>query len=277
MAVRAAGAQLIAERRFRDHNVHKDREQNRNDNAAVHLRAGEELVEPELGGGDIVVGRFVDVAGLGVLHHVLEIADIKKPRDNVRRDPVGHNAGDDLVDVQQRLEHAGDRAPERARRHAAEERQQPDDHGGNLLGRNAQRDEKRGARSGEILSRSADVEKAGLERRRHRETREDQRRGAEEHIADARGVEAERQRAGGVAPGAEKSEQHEPDALPCALESERLVGDADDENEHRADQKADENGEQRSDDRTRAVLMPEGGLLFFHFFSSPFCRFAPAM
>lgn len=71
--------------------------------------------------------------------------------------------------------------------------------------------------------------------------------------------------------------QDEPDAFPCALESERLVGNAYDENEHRADQKADENGEQRRDDRARAVLMPEGGLLFFHFFSSPFCRFAPAM
>lgn len=88
---------------------------------------GKSLVEAHLGGLDAVEGGLVDVVGLGVLDHVLEVADLEGPGDGVGGDPVGHDGGQDLVYVEVGLDEAGDAAPDCARGGAAEEGEDPDE------------------------------------------------------------------------------------------------------------------------------------------------------
>ena len=114
-----------------------------NANTAVGRRVLDKLVKAHRRRGDAVVGRLIDVAGVGGLGDVVEAADVKKRRDKVRRDPVRHDAGEHLVDVEQGLEKAGDRAPERTGQRTAEESEQPDERGGHPLRQKAEGDEER--------------------------------------------------------------------------------------------------------------------------------------
>ena len=196
MTVGAAGLELVAEGRLAHEHIDADGKDDGDENTAVDLRVREDLVKAHLRRGDAVVGRLIDVAGLGGLGDVLEAADVKKPRDKVRRDPVRHDAGEHLVDVEQCLEHAGDRAPERARERAAEEGEQPDERGGHRLGRKAESDGERDERTHKVLARRADVEKAGLIRHADGKARHDERSGSEEHVADVRRVKAPCERTG---------------------------------------------------------------------------------
>ena len=276
MAVGAAGLELIAEGRLGHHHVNGDGKEDGEDNAAVDLRAREKLVKAHLRGGDTVVGRLIDVAGLGGLGHIFEIADIEEPRDEVCRDPVRHDAGEHLVDVEQRLKKAGDRAPDRTRERAAEKGEQPDERGGHRLGRKTEGDGERHERTDEVLARRADVEKARLIRHADGKSRHDERRGAEEHIADVCRVEAPRQRTGGVASRGEEAAEHDADAVPCGRERKIGAREAHDEDDDAADGETDEDGEDRGRDGLEAFALQE--VFFFHTAVSSFAaRFAPAM
>ena len=114
MAVSAACLQLVAKGGLIHNDIDDHGDQDRHKDAAVDLRIGEDLVKAHLGGRHAVEGGLVDIAGLSALGDIFQIAQIKNPCDQVRGDPVGHNARQHLVDVEEGLEHAGDRAPERA-------------------------------------------------------------------------------------------------------------------------------------------------------------------
>ena len=214
VTVGAAGLELVAEGRLAHHHINADGKDDGDEDTAVDLRVREELVEAHLRRGNAVVGRLVNVAGLGGLGNVLEAADVEKPCDKVRRDPVRHDAGQHLVDIEQRLEQTGDRAPERTGKRTAEESEQPDERGGHRLGRKAEGDGERNERTHEVLTRRADVEKAGLIRHADGKTRHNERGGTEEHIADVRRVEAPRQRAGGAAPRRKEAAEDDADTVP---------------------------------------------------------------
>lgn len=276
MTVGAAGFELIAERRLGHHHVNGDCKDDGDEDAAVDLGVRKELVKAHLRGGNAVVGRLVDVAGLGGLGDVLKVADIKEPCDEVRRDPVRHDAGEHLVDVEQGLEKAGDRAPDRTRERAAEEGEQPDERGGHRLGRKTEGDGERHERTDEVLARRADVEKACFIRHADGKARHDERRGTEEHVADIRRVEAPRQRAGGVASRGEQAAEHDADAIPRRGEREVRAREADDQNDDAADGEADQDREDGRRDGLEAFALQE--VFFFHTAASSFAmRLAPAM
>ena len=224
MAVGAAGLELVAEGGLVDEDVHDYREEDRDKDTGVYLRAGEELVEAELRRGDAVIGRLIDIAGLRALDHVLEIADIEEPCDEVCRDPVCHDAGENLVYIKECFEQTRDCAPERTGEHAAEESDEPDEERAHSLGRETESKHQGYHRAHEVLTGSTDIEQTRLVCDGDGKTGHDERGRAEEHIADARGIEAPAQRAGGVTAGAEYTGEDKADALPSALGGNALAG-----------------------------------------------------
>ena len=226
--VGTAGLQLIAEGRLFQHDVNQDRHNDGDDDAAIYLAAGEQLIQPHLGGRHAVVGRLVDIPGLVALHYVLQVADIKEPGHQACRDPVGHDAGDDLVDIKGRLQQAGDSAPQGTGQHTAQEGDEPDEPGGNAAAGNGKRQEQGSCGTGQVLARRADIEQAGLKGHRHRNTGKDERRSPEQHVADIGGIEAEGQSTSGVTPGAQYAKEHQPDAVPRALQRDQRVKGAHD-------------------------------------------------
>ena len=276
MTVGAAGLELVAEGRLAHHHINADGKDDGDEDTAVDLRVREELVKAHLRRGNAVVGRLVNVAGLGGLGNILEAADVEKPCDKVRRDPVRHDAGQHLVDVEQRLEQTGDRTPKGTGKRTAEESEQPDERGGHRLGRKAEGDGERHERTDEVLARRADVEKAGLIRHADGKARHDERRGTEEHVADIRRVEAPRQRTGGVASRGEQAAEHDADAVPRRGEREVRAREADDQNDDAADGEADQDREDGRRDGLEAFALQE--VFFFHTAASSFAmRLAPAM
>ena len=255
-AVGTTGLELVAEGGARQNDKDDDRQNDGHDDAAVDLGIRKEHIQAHFGGGDIVEGGFIDVAALGVLHHVLEIGDVKDPCHKVGCDPVGHDAGQHLVDVEQRLEHARNGTPQRARQHAAEEGQEPNDFRRDDRGRNAQRDEQRGRGACQVLSRSADVEQPGLERHRHGKASEDQRRGAEEHVAHTGGIKAKGKRARRITARGEQAAKDQANPVPYAFETQRGGAQTHDQNNQTARDQAHQNGQDRRHDRPRTVLMP---------------------
>ena len=278
MAVGAAGLQLIAQGGLVHQNVDQNGDDDGHDDPAVHLRAGEQLVQTEFGGLHAVVAGFVDIAALGVLHQVAVIAAVEHPGHQVGGDPVGHNTGQHFVDVQEGLDDTGNAAPQGARQHAAQKGDDPHQRSGHHFGGNAQRQHEGGSSAHQVLAGGADVEQAGLEGDRHRQTGEDQRGGPEEHVAHAGGVETEGQLAGGVAAGAEQAAEHQANALPRAGKAQILIAQAHHQDDDAAHGHADENGDQRGQHRFGAVLLPQFGKSSVHAPSpSFFARFAPAM
>ena len=259
MAVGAAGFQLIAEGGLFHDDVNHDGQQNGHQDTAVHLRVGEQVVKTHLGGGHVVVGGLVDIAGLGVFHHVLEVADVEHPRHQVGGDPVGHDAGQHLIDVQQCLQQAGDRAPQRACQHAAQEGQQPDQRGRHGLRGDAQRDIQGRQRTHQVLARRADIEQARFEGNGHGQTGHDQRRGAEQHIADVLGVEAPGQGTGGVTAGVQDTGEDQADAVPDARAGDLAVEGAHDGHHDTAHQQTYQNGDQGGDQFLGAIFGVQAG------------------
>ena len=278
MTVGAAGLQLVAEGGFFHNDIDHNGQQDRHKDTAVDLRIGEQVVQAHLGGSHTVIGGLIDVTGLGVFHHVLEVADIEHPRHQIGGDPVGHDAGQYLVDVQQRLQQAGDGAPQRAGQHAAQKGQQPDNAGRNRRRGYAQRDIQRDKSAHQVLTGCADVEQARLKGYRHGKAGHDQRRGAEEHIADILGIEAPCQSAGGVTPGVEDTGEDQADAVPDARAGDLTVENAHNGHHDAAHQQTYQNGDQGGDQLFGAVLGVQGRELFFHAGSPAFsARLAPAM
>lgn len=118
VAVGAAGLELVAQGGL----VHKDIDQNcdtdGNQDAAIDLRVGEQFVQTQLGGLHTIETGLVDIGSLGVLHVILEAlkqaALVEQPGHQVGGDPVGHDAGQHLVDVEEGLHQSGDTAPQGA-------------------------------------------------------------------------------------------------------------------------------------------------------------------
>ena len=246
----AGGAQLIAELRALEDDVDRDRDEDRERHAERDvLVVAEDLRQAEArhdGAG--ARGQHLVGIGAGGLLDVRE-DDVHE----IEADPVEHDAGDDLVDVGIGLEEAGDAAEERARRHGEEHAQPP---------RPVERQRRIQARADarNILTRDADVKQAHLIRKEDRQRAHDQRRGLDERGAEilhARG-------AGGIK---EEVLQHGEDRLARA-------GGVDDEQDNVADEHAENDADQRGDERLHTVPL-EKGCFVFHFATS--LRLAPAM
>ena len=278
MAVGAAGLELIAQGGLAHDNVHEDGNENGDEDAHVHLGVGEDVVQPHLGGGYTVVGGLVDVAGLGILHHVFEVAHVKHPGDQVGRQPVGHDAGQDLVDVQEGLEQAGDGPPHGAGQAAAQEGDDPHQGRRDRLSGDTQGQHEGDHGAHEVLARRTDVEQAGLEGHSHRQTGEDQGGGPEEHVAQVGGVKAKGQLPRRVPPGAKDATHNQADAIPSAGQGEVVAGSRHDEHDDAAHYQADEDGEDGGQDGAGRLLLHPGGKTLFHALSPPFSvLFAPAI
>ena len=267
VAVRAAGLELIAQGGPVHEDVDADRRENGDEDAGVDLGAGKQLIEAQLGGGHALsrhilsvheaVSGFIDVTGLGVLYYIFKIGCVEEPGDHIGRDPVGHDAGQHLIDIQQGLDESGNRAPERPRETAADKGQQPDQEAGHGPGGDGEGHGERRRRAHQVLARRADVEKAGLEGDRDAETGHDQRRGAKEHIAEVCRVEAPGQRAGGVPPGAEDTREEQLDALRRPGKADVFRQRADDQHQHAAHHEADDDGQQGGEELVEALRAPE--------------------
>ena len=174
VAVVAGRLQLIAEFRLVEHdlddNGDKDRERDRQTDVLVFV---EERAHAQVrqDGRRIGVGEHDRVWACPLLHigeqHVRQI----------QRDPVEHDAGDDLVDVAVALEQAADRAEQRAAGHGQQHARQPAPAPAER-GIQTQRD----ARA--VLSRRADVEKADLVGKDDRKRAHEQRRGFHQRVAE---------------------------------------------------------------------------------------------
>ena len=269
VAVAAAGHQLVAHGGLGHEHIHQDGDDNRDAEAPVHLGAGEQDVQPRSGGLHPVKGGLVDVVGLAVLLQVAPDAAVKDPGHQVGGDPVGHDAGQHLVDVEQSLHQPGEGAPQRPRQNARQEGQQPHDRGGHHGCGDAQRGDQGGGGAHKVLPRGADVEQAGLEGHRHRQSGEDERGGPEQHIAHVGGVEAKGEAARGVPPGAENAAQHQPHAVPHAAAVHIAAGQACDDHDDAAHQQADEDGDHGGRHRLGPVLFHQITPAFLHATSSP--------
>ena len=282
MAVGAAGLELVAQGGL----VHKDIDQNcdtdGNQDAAIDLRVGEQFIQTQLGGLHTIETGLVDIGSLGVLHVILEAlkqaALVEQPGHQVGGDPVGHDAGQHLINVEEGLHQSGDTAPQGAGQHAAQEGNEPHQGSWNRFSGDGECQNQGGGGAHQVLARRANVEQAGLEGHSHRQAGKDQRGGPEEHVAQVRGVKAEGQRARRVASGAEQAAEHQADALPRAVQPQGRVGGAHDDDNQRTHHHADEDGDQRGQYRLGAVFAPQVGKLLLHAPSpSFFIRFAPAI
>ena len=129
MAVGATGLQLIAQGGLGHQDKDQDGNDDRHHNAAVDLGAGEDLVQPQLGRLHTVERSLIDIGRLGVLHMVLEVgkqaAIVKQPGYQVGGDPVGHDTGQHLIDVEEGLDQAGDTTPDGASQASAHKSDHP--------------------------------------------------------------------------------------------------------------------------------------------------------
>ena len=258
--------------------MHQNSDDDGDHDAAVDLGAGKELVQSQFEGLHTVIGGFVNIAGFAELGCIAERTAVKEPGHQIRCDPVGHDAGQHLIDVEICFEQAGNGAPQRAGQNPAQKGQNPDHRRGDRFRGDRQCHIQRGRRAHQVLSRRTDVEKARLERHRHREPRQDQGRGPEEHIADVGGVKPEGQCTRRTTPGGKQPAKHQADAVPCAGDPQRGIPCTHQQDDYAADDQSDGNGDQRGEDSLGAVLCIQGGNLFFHADSPSFAvRFAPAI
>ena len=229
-----------------------------------------------------VEAGLVDVGGLGVLHVVLEVfkqaAVVEQPGHQVGGDPVGHDAGQHLVDVEEGLHQAGDAPPQGPGQGAPREGDDPHQGGGHHGGGDGQGQDQGGGGAHQVLARRADVEQAGLVGYRHGQAGEDQGGGPEEHVPHIGGVEAEGEGAGGVPPRAEQAGEHQADPLPHGARPHGGVEQAHQDHDDGAHRHADEDGDEGGQHRLGALLGQQAVFVLFHAPSPSFCiRLAPAM
>ena len=278
MAVAAAGLELVAEGGLLHDDIHHDRQQDRQQNAGVDLRAGEQLVQPQLRRCHAVKRCLVDIAGLGVLHHVLEVADVEHPCHQIGGDPVGHNARQHLVDVQQSLQQAGDRAPQSAGQHTAQQSQDPDDTRRHGSGGNTQSDAQGSQRTHQILTRRTNVEQARLKGDGHGKAGHDQRRGSEQHITDVLRVKAPGQCTGSVTTGTEDTTENQANTVPDAAACDLWLDQANNEHHDAAHQQTDQNRDQGGHQLVEAIAAAQSLQFQLHACSPSFpMRLAPAI
>ena len=124
VTVGAACLKFETECRLVENDKDYNSKQNRNDNAAVSPRPGENLVHKQPGGGHVVVESVVQVARLALVT-VDKLRAGKYPTYKVGGYPVGHYAHYYFVYAKQCLKQPGYRTPQRACQHAAKQSQKP--------------------------------------------------------------------------------------------------------------------------------------------------------
>ena len=258
MAVGAAGLELIAQSGLVDQNIHGNGNDDGNEDAAVDLGAGEQLVQPQLRSRHAVEGSLINIPGLGIFHHVFEIAHVKGPGHDVRRQPVGHDAGQNLVDIQKGLQHAGDGAPQRAGQAAAQESDHPDETSRHRLRRNSQSQHERCHGAHQILSRRADVEQARLVGHSYGKAGHNQRRRPEQHVAQRLGVIAPGQVARRVPAGGQNAREDQPHTIPNALGGDGVLAQTHQHHHNGAHKQAHQNGDQRRQHLFGGILFIDG-------------------
>lgn len=68
-----------------------------------------------------------------ILEALKQAALVEQPGHQVGGDPVGHDAGQHLVDVEEGLHQSGDTAPQGAGQHAAQEGNEPHQRAGTVF------------------------------------------------------------------------------------------------------------------------------------------------
>ena len=205
VAVGSAGFQLIAQGGFVHDNVHEHSDQNSDQDAHVDLGIGKDFIQTHFRRRHTVECRFVDVAGFGVFCDILEVADIEEPGHEIGGQPVGHDAGQNLVDIQEGFQQSWDSPPNGPGSTAAQKCDKPNQCRRHRFRGDAQRQHQGDHGTHEVLSRGADVEQSRLEGHRHRETRQNQWGPAEEHIPNVGWVETKGQVSSGIASSAEQT------------------------------------------------------------------------
>ena len=223
---------------------------------------------------------LIDIGGLGSLGQVPEGTAIEGPGYQVSRDPVGHNAGQNLVDIQKRLQKAGDAAPQGAGKDAAQERQDPNDPGRNHISGNGQRDHQGSQSAHQELTGRTDVEQACLEGNCHRKAGHNNGNCAEQHIAQVLRIKAPHQIALGIlALGKDTGKDHLDTFGNILGQNVFFIRTHDHDYDGTHDQ-AHDNGDQRSKQLSGSFFFIDiqQGILPFHYCSPPiFIRLAPAM
>ena len=120
--VEAGRLELIAEAGLFQHDPHEDGHEDRQRyRDGDILVAAEELVEPERR-QQRLLRRAVHLVSIGA-RHLLDVGEDHV--GGVQEDPVEHDAGDDLVDIAERLEQADDRTGGHTGRDGEEHARQP--------------------------------------------------------------------------------------------------------------------------------------------------------
>ena len=281
MAVGAAGLELVAQGGLVHEHIYADGDDDGDDDAAVDLRAGQQLIQAHLGGSHAVFGGNHDVAGLAGLRGALQLGiGLKEHIHQVASDPVGHNAGEHFVYAPGSLQQAGDGAPDGTQRCACQESQNPNQPGGDYGGGDAQCHIQRTHSAHKELSRRADVEQARLESHGYGKAGHHNGHGTEEHIAPVGGVEAEGQLCVRATASGEQTAEDQANAVKNGLGGEALgiAGKAYDHSDDAAQHQAGENGDQRCQHFFRAVFPIQIQQRILHAYTScSLSRLAPAM
>ena len=251
----AAGFQLIAESRLLQDDPDEDGKKNRDndgnvDPAGIAEQRGKRPLgqdRPWVGsaqrGGTVRVGR----APAGSQH----IGHIRQQQvHQIHTDPVEHDGGDDLIDVEIRLEQARENAPDGTAHSARQQADVPR----HLELNGAQQREK--CTHG-VLTGSADVEQAGLEGKADGQAAHHQRRCLIQHLAQLVHV-------------GKTSGQH---GFHAAHGCRGIQQDQ----QHKAQHQTDDDGQKACQHAYYSgVLQKRLFILFTHAFASP-CFFAPAI
>ena len=223
--------------------IHCDGERDGDEEAKVHRGMGEHFIHADTGHKRRLLDIFGTHEGL-----VVEVV-FDQLVDQIHRDVVHHDAGDNLVDVKVRLHQAGNGAPDEARDTGGKDRHDPLDGGGDPGAQTAHHDGHEGA--DDELAGGADVKDAGLEGERDGQTQHDVGGRVVQHVTDA----AQTVR--------EAALQHHEEA------GERAAG-VEDEHDNEADEQAANDGHNRRREAMEARVFHK----LFHF-TSPL--FAPDM
>ena len=165
--VQANGLELVAEgglvQHHPDQHGHRCRQEDGN-GGAVGL---EQLVQAEVRDQGLgKIGVLTQVQSTGVAHvvHGAGAVLVDELIHQIQADPVEHNGGNDLVDVEVGLEETGDRAPQAAQQGCYQQADEPGqlEHDGAV---------QRTVSAQRVLTGCTDVEQAGLEGKRHGQSR----------------------------------------------------------------------------------------------------------
>ena len=246
----AGRLELVAEFGLVQHDPDKQRHQHRRRNGNRYIGiAVKDLVQSQRRQDRLTSGIF-ELEGIGG-GRLLDVGE-----DHVRRiehDPVEHDAGDDLADIERAFEQARDHAEQRARRDGQQHARQP-------VPVQIQSRIQTGARARDILTGRADVEQANLIHEQHAQRAHEQRRGPHEGVAEVFEL--------GLGRGVRQEVLHDVgDGAPGAR-------GVDEKQNKIADEKTEQDAQQRRQQRLDPRVF-ENVFVLFHAFTSSLL--APAM